>query len=233
MLEPPARAIGEGETPPRCRILLIEDEGPIRERLARVIGAWPRGELLAACATLAEAAAIIDGREVDLLVTDLKLPDGHGVHAIRLLRAACPEAEAMVISALADDRSVDRGDRGRRLRLSAQGQRSDRYSRRHRRSSGGPFADLLDDRPHDHSPDIRSRADARAGCADVAERLTPREMDILHGIAKGLTYAELATHLQISRQTVPAHIKNVYRKLQSNNRSEAVYEASRRGLIRL
>ena len=64
-------------------------------------------------------------------------------------------------------------------------------------------------------------------------RLTPREMDILWGIAKGLTYAELAERLEISKQTVPVHIKNIYRKLEASNRSEAVYEASRRGIIRL
>jgi DNA-binding NarL/FixJ family response regulator len=58
-------------------------------------------------------------------------------------------------------------------------------------------------------------------------------MDILWGIAKGFTYGELAERLHISKQTVPVHIKNIYRKLQANNRSEAVYEASRRGLIRL
>ena len=67
----------------------------------------------------------------------------------------------------------------------------------------------------------------------TAQPLTPREMDILWGIAKGFTYGELAERLQISKQTVPVHIKHIYRKLQANNRSEAVYEASRRGLIRL
>src|SRR5262245_12251729 len=63
--------------------------------------------------------------------------------------------------------------------------------------------------------------------------LTAREMDILWGIAKGFTYGELAERLEISKNTVPVHIKNIYRKLEANNRSEAVYEASRRGLIRL
>jgi DNA-binding NarL/FixJ family response regulator len=58
-------------------------------------------------------------------------------------------------------------------------------------------------------------------------------MDILWGIAKGFTYGELAERLQISKQTVPVHVKSIYRKLHTNNRSEAVYEASRRGLIRL
>jgi DNA-binding NarL/FixJ family response regulator len=234
MRESPARAsTGESETPSRCRILLVEDDEPIRERLARVIGAWPRGELLAACSTLAEAAAVIDSRRVDLLVTDLKLPDGHGVQAIRLLRAERPEAEAMVISALADDRSVieaiEAGASGYLLKDSDPIDILD------------AIADLLAGRSPISSTIARTiirRISGRAPTREqdapaAAERLTPREMDILRGIAKGLTYAELAAHLQISRQTVPAHIKNVYRKLQSNNRSEAVFEASRRGLIRL
>jgi DNA-binding NarL/FixJ family response regulator len=66
-----------------------------------------------------------------------------------------------------------------------------------------------------------------------APNLTPREMDVLWGIAKGFTYSELADRLGISRQTVPVHIRNIYRKLQASNRSEAVYEATRLGLIRL
>ena len=49
---------------------------------------------------------LIGAEEIDLLITDLQLPDGHGVQAIRHLRATQPNAEAMVISALADDRNV-------------------------------------------------------------------------------------------------------------------------------
>jgi DNA-binding NarL/FixJ family response regulator len=76
-------------------------------------------------------------------------------------------------------------------------------------------------------------APADAPPANAANLLTPRETDILRGIAKGYTYAELAEALGISRQTVPNHIKNIYRKLAANNRSEAVFEASRMGLIQL
>ena len=79
---------------------------------------------------------------------------------------------------------------------------------------------------------VSSGVAAGVSAAD-AQLLTPREMDILWGIAKGFTYGELAERLQISKQTVPVHIRNIYRKLEANNRSEAVYEASRRGLIKL
>jgi DNA-binding NarL/FixJ family response regulator len=64
-------------------------------------------------------------------------------------------------------------------------------------------------------------------------KLTPREIDILWGIAKGFSYADIADNLGLSRLTVPGHIKSIYRKLEVNTRGEAVYEALQQGLIRL
>jgi DNA-binding NarL/FixJ family response regulator len=223
----------DGESSAACRILLVEDDGPVRERLARIVGGWPQGRLIGACGTLAEAAGVIRNETIDLLITDLNLPDGHGVQAIRMLRAAQPAAEAMVISVLADDRTVidaiEAGASGYLLKDSDPLNIID------------AITELLAGRSPISSAIARTiirrvagrGAEPDSSAGDTAERLTPREMDILWGIAKGFTYSELAERLAISKQTVPVHIKNIYRKLQASNRSEAVYEASRRGLIRL
>ncbi|MPS28929.1 response regulator transcription factor [Pigmentiphaga sp.] len=216
------------------RILLTEDDGPIRERLARIIGEWPEADLCAACANLEETLIAIGANEIDLLITDINLPDGSGIDAIRFLAKRQPKAEAMVISILADERSVldaiEAGAAGYLLK-------------------DADSIDLLDairDVMAGRSP-ISSRI-ARVLVRRLAEQgqvasntenaadkpsLTEREMDILWGIAKGFTYGELADKLAISRQTVPVHIRNIYRKLQATNRSEAVFEASRLGLIKL
>ena len=156
------------------------------------------------------------------------------MQAIRQLRETRPGAEAMVISVLADDRTVieaiEAGATGYLLKdsdpldiveaitelLAGRSPISSAIARTIVRRLGG------------------REAPAEPGAAtNGSQPLTPREMDILWGIAKGFTYGELAERLKISKQTVPVHIKNIYRKLQANNRSEAVYEASRRGLIRL
>jgi DNA-binding NarL/FixJ family response regulator len=224
----------EPTKPAACRILLVEDDGPVRERLARIVEKWPGGHLVAACGTLGEALRLIADNALDLLITDLNLPDGHGVQAIRLLRERQPGAEAMVISVLADDRTVieaiEAGATGYLLKDSDP------------LDIVAAISDLLAGRSPISSTIARTivrRLGSRGPSSEVdpaappAEPLTPREMDILWGIAKGFTYGELAERLKISKQTVPVHIKNIYRKLQANNRSEAVYEASRRGLIRL
>ena len=226
---------------PAVRILLVEDDAPVRDRLVRIIDGWPGGRLIAACATLGEATRLIADKAIDLLITDLNLPDGHGVQAIRLLRERQPEAEAMVISVLADDRTVieaiEAGATGYLLKdsdpidivaaigdlLAGRSPISSKIARTIVRRLGGRDGTGSASGPTSPAPDADS---------DV-QLLTPREMDILWGIAKGFTYSELADRLQISKQTVPVHIRNIYRKLQANNRSEAVYEASRRGLIKL
>ncbi len=222
----------DSRTLPVCRIVLVEDDEPVRERLARIIRRWPGGELVAACRTLAEVSGIIRSQTIDLLIADLNLPDGHGVQAIRMLRAINSDAEAMVISVLADDRNVieaiEAGASGYLLKdsdpLNIIVAITDLLAGRSPISS--VIARTLVRRLSGHDGAPKPQGDAES-------QLTPREMDILWGIAKGFTYGELADRLEISRQTVPVHIRNIYRKLQANNRSEAVYEASRRGLIRL
>ena len=224
-----------------CRILLIEDDAPVRLRLARIISEWPGGKLIGACGTLGDALQVIDNIPIDLLIADLKLPDGNGIQAIRLLRERQPAAESMVISVLADDRTVieaiEAGATGYLLKdsdpidivkaiaelLAGRSPISSTIARTIVRRLGArdPSAAA--------GPDAASDAASEPG----SPSLTPREMDILWGIAKGFTYGELAERLKISKQTVPVHIKHIYRKLQASNRSEAVYEASRRGLIRL
>ncbi|KRA47664.1 response regulator [Devosia sp. Root635] len=213
------------------RIVLVEDDEPIRRRLAAIITGWPGATLVADCATLAEAVAAIEAQSFDLLVTDLKLPDGNGIEAIRLVGKLRPQAESMVISVLTDERSVldaiEAGAAGYLLKdadsldlidaitdlMAGRSPISSRIARVlvRRLSERGEMAAPVEDRPS----------------------LTPREMDILWGVAKGFTYGELAERLGMSRQTVPVHIRNIYRKLQASNRSEAVFEAARLGLIRL
>lgn len=220
------------KAPAACRVLLVEDDAPVRERLASILRNWSGGELVASCATLATATEAIRANAIDLLITDLKLPDGHGVQAIRFLRSTHPGAEAMVISALTDDQTVieaiEAGATGYLLKDSDPINVIDAIEEL--LEGGSPISSTI---ARTIVRRLGGRPAADAPKEDPGQQLTPREMDILWGIAKGFTYGELAERLEISKQTVPVHIKNIYRKLQANNRSEAVYEASRRGLIRL
>lgn len=209
------------------RILLLEDEAPLRERFARILDEWPGGELVAACATLSEALAILPQQPIDLLMTDLNLPDGNGIDAIIRLGKLYPDADAMVISVLADDETVlaaiEAGAVGYLLKDADSLELIE--SIQELRAGRSPISSTI--------ARVLVRRMSAPAPASPGPELTPRETEIIKGIAKGFTYAELAEWLGISRHTVPVHIKNIYRKLAANNRSEAVYEAQKRGLIRL
>jgi len=218
----------QDEGPARCRVLLLEDDEPLRDRFARILAGWPGGRLVAACANLTDALRQLRSETIDLLVTDLRLPDGHGTQAIRTLRSLNPNADAMVISVLADDRTVieaiEAGAAGYLLKDADSIELIEAIEEL--RAGRSPISSSI-------ARIIVRRLNSPASTprALPAQALTPRETEILWGIAKGYTYAELAEQLGISRHTVPVHIKNIYRKLEARNRSEAVFEASRLGLI--
>ncbi|GAA5236299.1 response regulator transcription factor [Verticiella sediminum] len=218
-----------------CRTLLVEDDEPLRRRFESILSGWRGGRLVAACGTLGQAMAVLQNEPVDLLITDLRLPDGHGVQCIRRLRAINPQAEAMVVSALADNEvviaAIEAGATGYLLKDvdSTDLIEAIEELRAGRSPISSSIARVIVRRLGERGqpPQAQASAPSREGAA----ALTPRETEILCSIAKGLTYAEVAEQLGLSRQTVPVHIKNIYRKLQVGNRSEAVFEASRLGLI--
>lgn len=211
------------------RILLVEDDDPTRRRLHDALAADDEFEV-ASVSNLADARAAIEQQPPHVLLTDLELPDGHGTTLTAEVHAQHPTVEILVISVLCDEHNV--------VAAIAAG------------ASGYIVKDAL---PEDigntvrqvlqgHSPlsaaiaryilrRVQPLADAAANDADLG--LTPRELDILWGIAKGMTYNEIADGLGISRNTVPNYIKSIYRKLEVNSRGEAVFEAISRKLIRL
>jgi len=211
-------------------ILLVEDDPPTNWRLKDALE--KAGFDVAAAMTLAEARASLETRKPRVLLTDLQLPDGHGVELIRETRARLPDTEIMVISILGDEESVISA-----ITVGATGYiLKDAFPT--------DIAATVRELVAGHSPISASIARfivrrTQAGTEPPpgpqlnTAKLTPREIDILWGIAKGFSYAEIASHLGMSKQTVPGHIKSIYRKLEVHTRGEAVFEALQQGLIKL
>jgi DNA-binding NarL/FixJ family response regulator len=215
-------------------ILLVEDDPPTLWRLQDAL--VKAGFDVAAAASLGEARSSLATRTPKVLLTDLQLPDGHGIDLIREVRTRFPNVDIMVISALGDEETVISA-----ITVGATGYiLKDAFPT--------DIAATVRELVAGHSPISASIARfivrrTQAQSATQAEpspglelntaKLTPREIDILWGIAKGFSYAEIADHLGMSKQTVPSHIKNIYRKLEVHTRGEAVFEAVQQGLIKL
>jgi DNA-binding NarL/FixJ family response regulator len=205
----------QGETGEAITILLVEDDAPTCWRLQDAL--VKAGYEVRSAGTLGEARSALSAAVPRVLLTDLRLPDGHGVELIRETRQRFPDTEIMVISALGDEESVISATTVRDL-VAGHSPISASIARFIVRRTQGS---------------AQNAAEPPPGPALNTARLTPREIDILWGIAKGFSYAEIASHLGLSRQTVPGHIKNIYRKLEVHTRSEAVFEAVQQGLIKL
>jgi DNA-binding NarL/FixJ family response regulator len=211
-------------------ILLVEDDPPTNWRLKDALE--KAGFDVEAAMTLAEARASLQKRKPRVLLTDLQLPDGHGVELIRETRARLPDTEIMVISILGDEESVISA-----ITVGATGYiLKDAFPT--------DIAATVRELVAGHSPisasiarfivrRTQNTAEPPPGPQLNTTKLTPREIDILWGIAKGFSYAEIASHLGMSKQTVPGHIKSIYRKLEVHTRGEAVFEALQQGLIKL
>lgn len=212
-------------------VLLVEDDGHTRERLAGIIMATPKLSLLGAAGSLAEAQTMLKDARPDVLLTDLGLPDGDGIELIKQVRASPPPSEAMVISVFGDERRVIAA-----LKAGAAGYILKDGSTEH---IGNAILQLLDG-GSPISPAIARHllkqlqpAEKAPPPEEAASLLSAREVDVLSAVAKGFTYNEIADMLNISFHTVSSHVKHIYRKLEVSSRSEAVYEAVNLGLISL
>lgn len=235
------------------RVLIVEDDSQMREFFAGSVSRCDDLQVAASVGTVAEAKAWLDKDDnlVDVLLTDLGLPDGSGLDVIRYAIRLHPACEPLVISMFGDEdnvlASIEAGALGyihkdstpddiaqtildmregaspispmiaRRVLSKYQAERRQRS-----RSAEGEPVDL-----------IVSKNEAPEDVSTVGQRgmLSPREQEVLALISRGFSYVEIARLQGLSVHTVQSHIKNLYGKLSVHSKSEAVFEATRMGLL--
>lgn len=209
-------------TNPYPRALIVDDLASSRDWLARAAALAFPGITIAAAASLAEALPLCDPPP-PLALIDLGLPDGSGV---RLIERLHPLGTLCVVATVFDDDAhlfpaLHAGAQGYVLKDQTP------------EALAAMLAGIADGRPP-LSPSIARRLlrhfQAPAAGAD-ATVLTARESEVLRLVAKGLSVADVAELLGLSRHTIAGYLKDIYRKLSVGSRAEATIEAVRRGLI--
>lgn len=213
--------------------MIVEDDAVTRRSLSLAIDSEPSLKLMAAFDSVKPALAWIETQAVDILLTDLGLPDGSGIEVIRACAGRHPHCEIMVITISADAKDVltciEAGASGYVLKDA--GRREIVRAVLDLRAGGAPIspaiARLVLARVREGKTDLAAAPDT----SEVAIRFTKREAAILDLIACGDSYAEVARALALSVGTVQSHLKHIYGKLAVHSRGEAVFEAHRRGLL--
>ncbi|MBE2250626.1 MAG: response regulator transcription factor [Myxococcus sp.] len=217
------------DRPARVRVALVEDDDILRAELSERVAASATFEVVGAASTLQEARELVAFAPQVFLI-DLALPDGSGLELITELATAAPECKALVISVFGDVRNVVRaielGAAGYLLKGTEAAQVAAAIETVLR--GGAPLSPAV----AGHILN-RVRKDAAVANARPVAKLTPREIDLLESLARGLTVKEVAAVHGISPHTVGDHVKAIYKKLAVSSRGEAIFEAAQSGLIRL
>ncbi len=200
------------------KLLIVDDHQIVREGIANI--AKREGiEVVGEAQNKEEAIALIAATTPDVVTVDLSLPDGSGLEIVRFARRNDQKIGIVVISILDDDSNL----------IACMNAGASGFV-----SKSANLEDILSAIYSAHrSPlSFTSRGLIRAVNSRVFRgTLTPREIEILSKLSSGLKGEELAGELFITESTLKTHLGSIYRKLQVRNRSGAVSEGKRRGLI--
>ena len=214
------------------RLLLVEDHASFRQTLALVFDQQPDFEVVAQAGTLGEARRVMRGREADLGIIDLGLPDGEGAELIEELHEANPDFAALVLTA-----SLDRAEHARAIEAGAAGvvhkaADVDEILETTRRLAAGETLISQEELLEMLLIAGQSREEEREARASI-EQITRREMQVLQSLAERLTNREIAERLHMSVDTERTHMMNILSKLGVHSRLQALLFAARHGLIEL
>ena len=205
-----------GRTP--LRLLVVDDHEVVRQGLVALLDRRDGFEVVAQAGTMAEAVAAATRFEPDLVVMDVRLPDGSGIEACRDIRAARPETRVVMLTSYPDEEAV----------LSAIIAGASGYLLKQIR--GRDLVTALEAVARGESlldPAVtekvlqRVRAAASGGAADELGDLTSQERKILMLVAEGKTNKEIAADVFLSDKTVKNYVSSILSKLNLQRRTQA------------
>jgi DNA-binding NarL/FixJ family response regulator len=202
------------------RLLIADDHPLLREGVASVVQTYSDIELVGEASDGLEAIQKYRDLQPDVALIDLQMPGMQGVDVIKAIRAEFPKARLIVLTTYSGDvqalRAMKAGASGYLLKSTL---RLDLVEVIRRIHAGGRHL----------APDIANDIGMNA----VKDMLSTREIAILELVAGGYANKEIARQLQIVEETVKAHLKSIFAKLEVNDRTHAVTVAARRGIIDL
>jgi DNA-binding NarL/FixJ family response regulator len=210
------------------RVLVVDDHGVVRAGLQQLLESFEGVECVGAASDGAEAVALCDARDPDVVLMDISMPIMDGIEATRAIAAARPQTRVVVLTSFSDRerilKALDVGAVGYLLKDAE----PDELLRGIRAAHCGdsPLA------PRAARTILAARQGGLAPGRHRDDGLSEREREVLILLAEGLANKQIARRLGISEKTVKAHLTNVFRAIGVTDRTQAALWAQRNGLVR-
>ena len=224
-----------------ARVLVVEDDPVMRKFFASSVSRSAHLQLVADVGTVAQAKEWIQksAQCLDVLLIDLGLPDGSGLDVIRFATRHDRSIETLVISMFGDEdnvlASIEAGALGYIHKDSAPEDIA--LTILEMRAGASPISPMIARRvlakyrTSTQTGELMQMQEPATPAEPGKSLLSPREQEVLTLISRGFTYLEIARLQALSVHTIQTHIKKIYLKLSVHSKSEAVFEATRMGLL--
>lgn len=204
----------------KIRILVADDHFVVRMGLIALVNTEPDMEVVGEAADGCQAVKLFEKLNPDLVLMDLRMPVEDGIAATKEIRSKHPNARVLMLTTYDGDTDIHRA-----IQAGAQG-----YVLKN--STGDKLIPALRAVAAGQKW-IPKEIATRLASRNLFEELTPRELQVLQQMAKGLANKEIGDVLKITEHTVKDHLKNILGKLRVADRTEAVTVALQRGIIQL
>jgi two-component system nitrate/nitrite response regulator NarL len=215
---------------PPIRILVVDDHTLFRRGLTALLSRDPRFEVIGDAADAGEAQRRARELAPDLILLDNHLPGVNGVDALPALLEAAPEARVLMLTVSEDEQDLTTALRNGACGYLLKTMEGEALARAIVRAMRGESV-VADEMTGKLVAAFRDAgAPAQAAPASPLAQLSPREQEILRGIARGASNKTIARELGIAETTVKIHVQHVLRKLDVASRVQAAVIATEHGL---
>ncbi|MBC8511534.1 MAG: response regulator transcription factor [Dehalococcoidia bacterium] len=210
------------------RILIADDHPVVREGLFAMLSRQSDFEVVGEARDGVEAVNKAKELSPEVVLMDLRMPELDGVEAMNQIKSAKPNTKFIILTTYSDDdyifRGIEAGARGYLLKDAPREELFKAIRAVHRGES--LIQPVVASKVLDRLTELSRRAPS-------GEELSERELEVLRLMAKGAANKEIGVELSIAQSTVKTHISTIFQKLGVNDRTEAVTEALKKGIIRL
>jgi DNA-binding NarL/FixJ family response regulator len=210
------------------KILIADDHPVVREGLNAMLSREADFKVVGEAKDGVEAVNKVRELTPDVVLMDLRMPEIDGVEAMRQIRPTNPEVKFIILTTYSDDDYIFSGiEAGARAYLLKDAPREELFKAIRAVYRGESLIQpVVASKLLDRFSELSRRTPS-------GEELSERELEVLCLVAKGSANKEISAELKIAQSTVKTHITNIFQKLGVNDRTEAVTQAIKKGIIRL